>query len=84
MIKMVILGCISETVPYHIILLKPANKSRIEFYEPRKGFATSEGKIFYSCIVFWTVIFWAVLQWHDKSLNTLSAEYDLTMKNLMH
>lgn len=52
MIKMVILGCISETVPYCIILPKPANESRLEFYEPRGGFATSEGKIFYSCIVF--------------------------------
>jgi len=83
MIKMVILDCISETVPYYIILPKPANKYRLEFYE-RRRFATSEGKIFYSCVVFWTIIFWAILQWHDKLLNTLSAEYDLTMKNLMH
>lgn len=83
MIKMVIFDCISETVPYCIILLKPANKCRVEFYEQR-GFATSEGEIFYSCVVFWTIIFWAILQWHNKLLNTLSAEYDLTMKNLMH
>lgn len=51
MIKMVIPGCISQTVPYHVILLKPANKSRLEFYEQR-GFATSEGKIFYSRVGF--------------------------------
>lgn len=80
--KMIILDCILEPVPYCVIL-KSANKSRIEFYEQR-GFGTSERKIFYSCIVFWTVIFWAILQWHNKLLNTLSAEYDLTMKNLMH
>lgn len=83
MINTVILNCISETVLYCIILLKPANESSLEFYEQR-GFATSERKIFYSCVVFWTIIFWAILQWHDKLLNTLSAEYDLTMKNLMH
>lgn len=80
--KMVILDYILEPVPYCVIL-KSANKSRIEFYEQRR-FGTSERKIFYSCIVFWTVIFWAILQWHNKLLNTLSAEYDLTMKNLMH
>lgn len=41
-------------------------------------------KYFIHAIAFWTIVFCAVLQWHNKLLNILSAEYDFTMKNLVH
>lgn len=41
-------------------------------------------KYFIHVIAFWAIVFCTVLQWQNKLLNILSAEYDFTMKNLMH
>ena len=41
-------------------------------------------KYFIHVLAFWTIVFRTVLEWCNKLLNILSAEYDFTMKNLMH